>query len=154
MASHHRKVRNQRKDHAHKVSRSLVDVYDVIVVEGLNIQGMVKRPKPKKNDDGTFAPNGAGAKSGLNRSINDAGWGQLLQFITYKAEEAGRLVFGVDPRHTSQTCHECGHVDVGNRVTQSGFVCLLCGNTDNADVNAAKNIHRLGLSQRTPAMVA
>lgn len=51
-------------------------------------------------------------------------------------------------RHTSQTCHECGHVAKGNRVTQAEFRCLSCGHEAHADVNAAKNILRLGQSQR------
>ena len=56
--------------------------------------------------------------------------------LEYKAAH----VVAVDPRDTSRTCRECGHVDKGNRVTQADFECLACGHTGNADVNAALNI--------------
>jgi putative transposase len=95
VASAHRKVRNQRRDLAHKLSRSLVDDYDLIVHENLQITNMVRRPKAKPAGDGSYLPNGGAAKSRLNRSIHNAGWGQLLSFIAYKAEEAGREVIAV-----------------------------------------------------------
>jgi putative transposase len=100
VAGAHRKIRHQRKDLAHKVSRDLVNRYDLIVHEDLAIANMVRRPRPRQSADGSYEPNGAGAKAGLNRSISDAGWGQLLQFIAYKAEDAGRAVIAVDPRLT------------------------------------------------------
>jgi putative transposase len=71
VAEHHRKVRDQRRDLAHKVSRQLVNDYDLIVLEDLQVASMVRRPKPRPCSDGTFEPNGATAKSGLNRSIQD-----------------------------------------------------------------------------------
>jgi putative transposase len=114
VAAAHRTVRNQRRDLARRLSRQLVNGYDLIVFEDLKITNMVRRPKPKKGEDGTYEPNGAAAKSGLNRSISDAGWGQRLQFTIYKAEHAGRVVIAVDPRHSSQRCSSGGHVDGGN----------------------------------------
>jgi putative transposase len=71
----------------------------------------------------------------------------LLGMIAYKAEEAGRTVIAVDPRHTSQRCHACGHIEAGNRAGVV-FRCLVCGHTDHADVNAARNILRAGLALR------
>ena len=96
-------------------------------------------------------PNGAAAKSGLNRSISDAGWGQLLQFVAYKAEHAGRVVIAVDPRHSSQRCSSGGHVDGGNRLTQATFRCQACGQQAQADINAAINILRAGRAQQASA---
>jgi putative transposase len=151
VATAHRKVRNQRKDLAHKLSRELVNSYDLIVHEDLKITNMVRRPRPRKGDDGTYEPNGAATKTGLNRSISDAGWGQLLQFIAYKAEEAGREVIAVDPRHTSQRCSCCGHVARENRLTQAKFRCQVCGHEAHADINAAMNILRAGRARQTPA---
>jgi putative transposase len=75
VAAAHRTVRNQRKDLAHKLSRELVNSYDLIVHEDLKITNMVRRPRARKADDGTYEANGAAAKTGLNRSITDAGWG-------------------------------------------------------------------------------
>jgi putative transposase len=98
----HRRIANQRRDLAHQISRRLVNRYGVIVREDLQIANMVRRPAPHPNEDGGFDPNGAAAKGGLNREILAAGWGQLLRFITYKAEEAGRdviaVILGTPPR--------------------------------------------------------
>jgi len=151
VARAHRKIRNQRKDLAHKLSRSLVNDYDLIVHEDLKIVNMVRRPKRVRTGDGTSVRRGAAAKAGLNRSIHDAGWGVLLRFIAYKAEEAGREVIAVDPRHTSQRCSKCGYVSVANRQAQAKFECLACGHTDHADVNAAINILRAGRAQQASA---
>ena len=143
----HRRVARARRDAHHKLSRSLVDRYDLIVHEDLKIPNMVRRPRPVPDGAGGFAPNGAAAKAGLNREISSAGWGVLLRMIDYKAEGAGRTVISVDPRHTSQTCHACGFVDADSRAG-AVFRCTACGHTDHADVNAARNILRAGLALR------
>ncbi len=147
VAKAHRKIANQRRDHLHKVSRAVVDTYDVIVLEDLQIENMVKTPKPRPNEQGGFDPNGAAAKSGLNRAIHDAGWGMLARFIAYKAEEAGRDLVLVPAPYTSQSCSSCGHVDAGNR-RGTVFKCLACGYEAHADVNAAINVLRAGQSSR------
>ena len=146
----HRRVANQRSNAAHQLSRRLVNDYDLIVLEDLAITNMVRAPKAKPDPDklGAFLPNGASAKAGLNRSINDAGWGTLASLLSYKAESAGRTVVTVDPRYTSQTCAECGHVETGNRVSQAVFCCLACGHVAHADVNAARNILRAGRARQ------
>jgi putative transposase len=150
VAAAHRKIGRQRSDAAHKLSRWLVDRFDLIAYEDLAIVNMVRRAKPVPDSasPGSFLANGQAAKSGLNRSIHDAGWGQLVAFVVYKAEEAGRQTIAVNPRHTSQRCAQCGHVAAGNRVTQAEFRCLACGHQAHADVNAAVNILRAGLAQR------
>ena len=141
----HGKVRRQRLDHAHKTALTLIRDYDVIAHEDLQVANMTRRPKPRPAEDGTFALNGAAAKSGLNKSILDAGWGVFLSVLASKAESAGRVVVQVNPRHTSQRCAGCGHVAAGNRVSQAVFRCLACGHSAHADVNAAINILRAGL---------
>ena len=143
----HRKVRNQRSDFLHKLSRELVNRNDTIVIEELRITNMSRRPRSRPDGQGGYAPNGAAAKAALNRSILDAGWGRLDRMLTYKAEEAGRELIRIDPRHTSQRCAACGTIDRGNRV-RAVFRCVACGHTDHADVNAARNILRAGLAQR------
>nr|WP_254665438.1 transposase [Frankia sp. CgIM4] len=109
---------------------------------------MVRRAKPKPDPDqpGAFLPNGQAAKSGLNRSILDAGWGVFLNALRAKAESAGRVVVEVNPRHTSQRCAECGHVAPENRPSQATFRCVECGHAAHADVNAAINILGAGLA--------
>ena len=141
----HGKVRRQRLDHAHKTALMLVREYDSIVHEKLQIANMTSRPKPRPDSNGGYEPNGATAKSSLNKSIHDAGRGIFLRILSAKAESAGRHVIAVDPRHTSQRCAHCGHIAAGNRVTQAQFRCLACGHQAHADVNAARNILRAGL---------
>jgi len=137
----HRLVANQRKDVAHQLSRALVNHYDLIVHEDLRTANLVRRPKPRKDEDtGTYLANGAKAKGGLNRAIHDAGWGQLLSYLAYKLEETGRELIAVDPRYTSQRCSSCGHVAAANRCSQAVFRCLACGYEAQADLNAALNI--------------
>jgi putative transposase len=147
----HRKVANQRKDLAHQLSRRLVNAHDLIVVENLRVPQMSRRPKPRPNGKGGFDPNGARAKAGLNRSIADAGWGMLCSMLVYKAEDAGRELIAVDPRHTSTRCACCGHTESENRVSQAVFRCRRCGHRDHADVNAARNILRAGRARRASA---
>lgn len=148
VAALHGKVRRTRLDHAHKTALALVRDHDVIVHEALKVANMTRRPNPRPAEDGTWEPNGAAAKAGLNRSISDAGWGVFLDVLRAKAESAGRTVVEVDPRHTSQRCAWCGHVAAGNRVSQAVFRCLSCGHEAHADVNAAINILRAGLARQ------
>ena len=143
VGARHRKVANQRLDFHHQVARRLITDHDVLCVEILKIKNMTRSAKGTVEDPGI----NVAAKSGLNRSITDAGWAQFLSILKGKAEEAGRTVIDVDPRHTSQTCAECGHVDPGNRVSQAVFRCQLCGHQAHADINAARNILRAGLAR-------
>ena len=83
------------------------------------------------------------AKAGLNRAILETGWSSLRAMLAYKAP---RLI-AVDPRHTSQTCAACGHVDARSRPSQAHFHCVRCAHEDHADLNAARNIRRRGLAQ-------
>jgi putative transposase len=151
----HRQVKQQRLNTAHQLSRRLVNEFDLIVLEDLKITPMVARPRPKSDPEspGGFLANGAASKAVLNRSIHDAGWGQLRSLLSYKAESAGRTVVVVNPRHTSSTCTLCGHVDKKNRVTQTVFRCCSCAHEDHADVNAALNILRAGRARLASASV-
>ena len=148
VAARHRKIANQRKDFHQKNAGMLVGRYDLLVVEDLRIANMLRRaqPVPDPDNPGRFQPNGARAKSGLSRSISDAGWGQFLSILRAKAEDAGRIWIEVDPRHTSNGCEKCGYATPENRVTQVEFVCQLCGHLAPADGMAARNILRAGLA--------
>jgi putative transposase len=148
VAARHRKIANQRKDFHHKQARQLVKSFDLLVVEDLQIANMVRRVKPVADPDnpGQFLPNGARAKSGLNRSISDASWGQFVSILGAKAEDAGRTWIEVDPRHTSDGCESCGYAAAENRATQAEFACQRCGHTAAADEHAARNILRAGLA--------
>jgi putative transposase len=124
LARLHEKVANQRKDYAHKESRKLVNEYGLIAFEDLNIKGMVKNHR-------------------LAKSIVDAGWSGLVQFVTYKAESAGRQVVQVNPYHTSQQCSNCGEI-VKKSLAVRIHQCP-CGYVADRDENAAINILKLAL---------
>jgi len=116
----HEHIRNQRLDTAHKIARKLVNDYDLIAVENLNTQGMMKNHH-------------------LSKSIADAAWNTFITILTCKAEEAGRQVVKVDPKYTSQICSKCGEIvkkDLSVRVHN----CPHCGLVLDRDINAAKNV--------------
>ncbi|MEO3873863.1 transposase [Nonomuraea sp. B12E4] len=148
VAALYAKVRRQRLDGAHKAALALVRGCGVIVHEALKVTDMTKRAAPKLDGEGTYLSNGASAKSGLNRSILDAGWGVFLTVLAYKAESAGRELIAVNPANTSRTCARCGHCAKENRQTQAEFRCKACGHSAHADVNAAINILGAGLALR------
>jgi putative transposase len=155
VAGRHRKLANQRRNFHHHTARALVADHDLLVVEDLKIRNLVRRPAPRPDPDhpGGFLTNRAAAKTGLNRSIHDAGWAQFVSILRAKAEEAGRVVIDVDARHTSDRCEACGHTARENRASQAVFACRGCGHTVNADEHAARSILRAGLARlaTTPA---
>ncbi|WP_428340314.1 RNA-guided endonuclease InsQ/TnpB family protein [Mycobacterium sp.] len=153
VAARHRKIANQRRDFHHKQARELAARYDLIVVEDLKIANMLRRAKPVADpaNPGRYLPNEARAKTGLNRSISDAGWGQFVSILRAKAEEAGRAWIEVNPRHTSDGCECCGYAARANRVTQAEFVCQRCAHRAPADEHAARNILRAGLAHYAQA---
>lgn len=139
----HEKIRRTRKLFAHKTTTYLLRTYGTVAIEDLKVANMVRRPAPKPAEDGQgFLPNQAKAKGGLNRSMHDAGLGQLRVMLEAKGAERGRTVVRVDPRHTSQSCPACGVIDKASRLSQELFRCTGCGHTMNADHNAAVNILR------------
>jgi len=139
VAKAHRKVKNQRRDFVHKASRKLVNRYQVIVLEELQTTNLVKRPKPKQDEEtGHYLPNGASAKAGLNKSISDAGWGMFTEILQVKAECAGRVVAFVDPKYTSQVCSNCRTVKT--KTLDERWHSCECGCELDRDTNAAKNI--------------
>jgi putative transposase len=144
VASAHRKIREQRRDFHHKTALAMVQYYDLIVHEALASGKMSRSAKGTVDQPGSKVRQ----KAGLNRSIHDAGWGAFLTILAAKAEDAGRELVAVDPRHTSQRCSSCGHVAAENRVTQAAFCCVACGHQAHAEVNAALNILRAGLALR------
>lgn len=150
VAALHAKVRRRRCDHAHKTANALVAAYDVIVHEDLRINGMTRSARGTIGNPGR----NVAAKSGLNRSILDAGWGVFLRVLAHKAESAGRELIAVEPRNTSRTCSRCGHCAAENRLTQATFRCTACGHAAHADVNAAVNILRAGPALREAAEAA
>jgi len=125
VAKIHERIKNQRKDFCHKQSRKIVDQYQYICIEDLNIKNMIKGSHFAKN-------------------IVDVSWNQFRQFLTYKAAEAGRKLGLVNPAYTSQICSQCGHLEP-KKLAEREHKCSQCGYTAHRDFNAAQNILALGL---------
>ena len=152
LARKQQKVRRQRNDFHHKTALDLVRRYDTIYLEDLQIANMSRRPIPKPDGNGGYEHNGACAKAGLNKSINDAGWAQFRTILDGKAACAGRRVVAVPPAYTSQDCSACG-ARVEKSLSVRTHVCTSCGLILDRDENAAKNIQWLGQSlRRVPAV--
>jgi len=130
--------RNFQKDVNHRISKRLVELAErthrMIAIEDL--EGIQKRARAVRKEQ-------RGKHSNWS-------FGQLRDFLTYKAKMAGVKLVVVDPRYTSQRCAACGHIAKENRRSQSQFSCVACGHTAHADVNAAANISRLGCSFNQP----
>lgn len=84
------------------------------------------------------------AKSGLNKSILDQGWGEFRRQLEYKQDWRGGIFMRVNPKYTSQMCVNCGNIGKNNCVLQSEFCCTACGHHENADIHAAKNVLAAG----------
>jgi len=123
------KVKRFRSDCDHVVSRRVVDSVasgSTIVVENLT----------------EIRSNGKRRGKQQRRQFHQWTFARLRELITYKAEAKGCAVVGVDPRHTSQSCSQCGYQHRSNRTSQSEFRCLDCTYQLNADLNGARNIAR------------
>ena len=123
----HRRIANKRKDHLHKISTKIVESQDVIIVETLNVQGMIRNRC-------------------LSQAISDASWSMLLSFLKYKADWYGKKYIEI-PRFTptSKTCSSCKsqqEMPLSVRIYQ----CKSCGLRLDRDLNAALNIKAAGLA--------
>ena len=121
----HRKVRETRLDHAHKVALRLVRDNQAVYAEDLAVSGMVR--------------------TRLAKSVSDAGWSQLMRCIGEKADQYGRT-FGKIGRFepTSQVCSACGVKDGPKPLSVRQWACPACATVHDRDVNAAKNILAAG----------
>lgn len=141
----HERVRNRRHNFAHQTARKMVHQYGMIAVEKLSVKNMSKSPAPKQDmEAGEYLPNGASAKSGLNKSILDAAWSQFRNILTSKAESACREVVAVRPEFTSQKCSGCGYT-ASKTLKERWHLCPMCGTSLDRDTNAAINILQLAL---------
>lgn len=140
----HDQIANIRKDFCHQTSRKLIDKPNikVYVFEDLRTKNMTKSAKGTEEQPGKNVK----AKTGLNRAILDKGWHMFEAFTKYKAYRAGKVVFKIPASYTSQECAVCGHTHPDNRKSQEKFLCLDCGNTDNADNNAQKVIKKRAIN--------
>lgn len=123
LSKHYQKVARQRKDFHFKTAKRLLDKYDIIAHEKLNVKGL--------------------AKTRLSKSILDAGWTQFIEIVACKAESAGKITVAVNPSGTTQKCSGCGEV-VPKTLADRWHSCA-CGVELGRDHNAAINIKNLGV---------
>ena len=139
----HTRIANVRKDFLHKASATISKNHALVVVEDLKVSNMSRSAKGTVDAPGRNVR----AKSGLNKSILDQGWGEFRRQLDYKLAWRGGHLIAVPPQYTSQTCPCCGHVSKDNRQTQAKFECVDCGFEENADKVGAINVlergHRL-----------
>ncbi|MBW4590334.1 transposase [Aetokthonos hydrillicola Thurmond2011] len=141
----HKKIVDKRQAYQWEIASLIASrKVDAIAVEDLNVSGMLKRCRPKVDEKGRFLSNGQSAKKALNRSISDASWNELTQKIEYMAGKSGKMLIKVNPKHTSQKCNICGHIDASSRDKEK-FICVSCNHMAQADINAAKNIKELAM---------
>ena len=144
LAKIHQSLTNQKQDYHWKVAHQLCRDVELIIFEDLNIKGMIRRCKPRKDESDKYHKNGQTAKAKLNRLIADASWGEFKEKVKSLTEKLGLHFLEINPRNTSRQCNHCGHTAKENRDKEK-FLCVECGNFDDADINAAKNILEKGL---------
>ena len=128
VAKCHEKIAHQRKDFLHKTANYYIQNYDIIHVESLVIQNMVRNRH-------------------LAKSIADSSWGMFFDMMSYKAENAGRTVIKVPPHNTSQNCSACGEKVLKSLAVRT-HRCPFCGLVLDRDHNAALNILRAGQARQ------
>jgi putative transposase len=121
------KISRQRKDWLHKLSHKYANENDVVVIENLNVSGLVKNHH-------------------LALSISDASWQTFVNMLDYKLQTLSRILLKVNPAYTSQICSNCGAI-VKKSLSQRTHYCPECLFAEDRDVNAAVNIKNLGLGQ-------
>ena len=128
VARAHRKVRHARRDFLHRASTRLVREHDVIVIEDLNVCGMVRNRH-------------------LARAIADCGWGEFRRQLAYKCQRYGRNLVVINRWYpSSRTCSACGHLLADLSLSARHWRCPSCGTRHDRDINAAKNILAAGLA--------
>ncbi len=126
VAKVHERIANSRQDFLHKLSRKLVNESQVIVVENLNVKGMVKNRK-------------------LSKAISDVGWGMFVNFISYKLQQrSGKLIEIGRFFPSSKTCSCCGYLIDELPLDIREWDCPNCNTDHDRDVNAALNIRNEG----------
>ncbi|GIH59710.1 RNA-guided endonuclease InsQ/TnpB family protein [Microbispora siamensis] len=126
VARAHTKVRDARADFLHRTSTRLVRDHDLIVIEDLNVRGMVRNRS-------------------LARAISDCGWGEFRRQLEYKTQRHGRRLVVIDRWYpSSKTCSACGHLLAALSLSTRHWTCPGCGTRHDRDVNAAKNILAAG----------
>jgi putative transposase len=136
----HARISNVRYDYLHKATTTISQNHAIVCIEDLQIRSMSRSASGSLEQPGK----NVAAKSGLNKSILDQGWGEFRRQLEYKTKWAGGILIAVPPQNTSSTCPRCDHVSAANRATQARFRCVQCNYTNHADVVGAINVLERG----------
>jgi len=124
----HAYITNARNDFLHKLSKAIIDENQVVVVEDINVKGLLK--------------------TRLAKSIADSGWSKFLNYLKYKAEWYGRTFIQVDRFFpSSKLCHRCGYKNEDLALHDRTWCCPSCGETHDRDVNASINLYFVGIGR-------
>jgi putative transposase len=127
VANIHKKISNSRIDNLHKVSTELIKKYDTIILEDLNIKGMIKNHK-------------------LSKHIADASWGKFVELLTYKAKWNNKNIINIDRFFpSSKTCNKCGYINQDLNLSVREWTCNACHSHHDRDINASINILKEGI---------
>ncbi|NEO89730.1 MAG: IS200/IS605 family element transposase accessory protein TnpB [Moorea sp. SIO3G5] len=127
VAKVYERIGNVRQDYLHKLSRKIVNQNQVVVVENLNVKGMVRNHK-------------------LAKAISDLSWGTFVNFLSYKCEKEGKVLIQIDRWFpSSKTCSNCHYRIKELPLDVRSWVCPSCGTHHDRDGNAAKNIRAEGI---------
>ena len=130
VAKCHRAITNQRSDFLHKLSSHLVNSYDVICLEDLNVKGMEQNHH-------------------LARAIQGAAWSEFVRQLEYKSEWYGKNVLFIGRfEPSSKLCHKCGHINKDLTLSVREWTCPVCGEHLDRDVNAAINIREIAFDKQ------
>jgi putative transposase len=137
LAREHRRVRNLRRDCLHKVTTHLAKSHGRVVIEDLNVRGMMGSARGTANKPGRCVK----AKAGLNRALADAALGEFRRLLEYKCRWYGsRLVVALRFFASSRRCSGCGAVRGELSLGERTFTCPACGLNVDRDLNAARNL--------------
>lgn len=146
IAKAYKRSANQRNNFLQEQSTQIVRKYDLIKVEDLNIAGLSKKNKPKKDRNGKYLHNGQARKRGLNKSILDAGWGMFINMIEYKAKWYGKEFKKADRFFaSSKICSGCGHKKNDLKLSERIWECNNCKQVNRRDHNATANLDAVGV---------
>ena len=130
VAKCHMAISNQRNDFLHKLSTHLIRNYDTICLEDLNVKGMEQNHH-------------------LARAIQGAAWGEFVRQLEYKSEWYGKNVLFIGRfEPSSKLCHKCGYINRDLKLSDREWICPVCGEKHDRDVNAAINIREIAFDKQ------
>lgn len=130
VAKCYRNISNQRNDFLHKLSTHLVRNYDVICLEDLNVKGMEQNHH-------------------LARAIQGAAWSEFVRQLEYKSEWYGKNILFIGRfEPSSKLCHKCGYINQDLKLSDREWMCPVCGEHLDRDVNAAINIKEIAFDKQ------